>query len=55
VREKGDADAPSIQVEFGAGTATGKASVDFHVRAASLLAVKRPFTEEDVAALTGDS
>jgi hypothetical protein len=56
VREK-DSDAESganVRVVFAESTATGKASLEFHVRAAALLAIKRPFSVEDVAALTGE-
>ncbi len=55
VREEGDADSPEVKVEFAPSTATGKATVDFHVRAAGLLAVKRPFSEADIETLTGQN
>lgn len=54
VREQDDEKSGQVKVDFAAVTATGKATVDFHVRAAGLLAVKRPMTVEDVTALTGD-
>ncbi|MDN3310537.1 hypothetical protein QWJ90_06310 [Microbacterium oryzae] len=54
VREKGDDDAGEVKVEFEAATATGKATVDFHVRAAALLGIRRPLTDEDIEALTGE-
>ncbi|MFB8893583.1 hypothetical protein [Microbacterium plantarum] len=43
-----DEDAPTVRVDFAASTVTGQASLAFHVRAASLLAVKRPFTGADL-------
>lgn len=54
VRERGEDDAPGVAVDFATSTATGRASVHFHVRAAALLAVKRPFTEEDIRGLIGN-
>lgn len=54
VREKGDADAGEVKVEFEGAVGTGKATVDFHIRAAALLAVRRPLTDEDIQTLTGD-
>lgn len=54
VREKGDADAGEVKVEFEGAVGTGKATVDFHVRAAALLAVRRPLTDEDIETLTVD-
>lgn len=48
VREQAQEDAPNVKVEFAASTATGKAPVDFHVRAASLLSVKRPIAQNDL-------
>lgn len=43
-----------VTVDFGAMTATGKAPVAFHLRAASLLARKAPFAEEQLNVLLGD-
>jgi hypothetical protein len=54
VREDGQPETPEVKVEFAASTATGKATVSFHVRAASLLAVKRPFSDDDVDELIGE-
>ncbi|SEI08514.1 MULTISPECIES: hypothetical protein [unclassified Leifsonia] len=53
VREEDQPETPEVKVEFAASTATGKAPVSFHVRVASLLAVKRPFSDADVDELIG--
>ncbi|WP_160478474.1 hypothetical protein [Clavibacter michiganensis] len=55
IRDKGSEPSSnsSVTISFGEGTATGKAPVDFHVRAAALLAVKRPFTGADLDKLLG--
>jgi hypothetical protein len=54
VRRKGEPEAPSVKVDFGASTAAGRADIEFHVEAASLLAIKRPFTADDIEALVGE-
>jgi hypothetical protein len=53
VREKDVPDAPSVDVEFGATTTTGRASLWFHVRAAGLLARSRPIANDDLELLVG--
>ncbi|WP_169583353.1 MULTISPECIES: hypothetical protein [Microbacterium] len=55
VRASGDETAPTVKVEFAAATATGKAPVAFHVRALTLLSVKRPIANDDIAALLDSS
>lgn len=53
VREKGDADAGEVKVEFEGAIGTGKATVALHVRAAALLAVRYPLADEDIETLIG--
>lgn len=53
VQDPNEEEPSAVTVDFGAMTASGKAAVSFHLKAASLLARKAPFAEEAVDLLLG--
>lgn len=55
VRERDPEDSPEIRVEFGASTATGRASLATHLQAAALLSVKRPISADDLGVLVDET